>query len=304
MNQKKALPFIILFIVLVIVVGGYLIVRSLLNPVKPDDKSAVGILPLGTAVGPTAQAINPNPTALLEQGTNSAPLAVTLAITADPQTYDHAGQTITYTYIITNSGAVPIGPTQFIVNDTNLGAVLNCGEPNTLLAPTEKLTCSATRVITQADLDAGQVASNATVSAGGSQASAPANATITKNNTIQMNSSNLAQGTSLQHTVAAGEWLWQIARCYGADPKEVIQANAQLADVNQISPGDIVNVPNIGSKGAIYGPPCMGTYTVQAGDTWSSIAQKFGASIAVLQRANPGGLKVDQVLLIPLHSAS
>jgi uncharacterized repeat protein (TIGR01451 family) len=228
---------------------------------------------------------------------------LTLTKSADPQTFDHVGQKITYTYVITNSGNVTLGPAQFSVSDTGLDGPFDCGEPNTTLAPSETLPCSATYVITQADLDAASLMTSATVSGGGIQTSAPVSITITKGNSAPDQPSNLTQGTSIQHKVAAGEWLWQIARCYGADPKQVVQANLQLADADQISPGTSVSVPNIGSKGPVYGPPCLASYTVRSGDTWQSIAQKYGAATDVLQRVNPGGLAAGRVLIIPLHSA-
>jgi LysM repeat protein len=47
-------------------------------------------------------------------------------------------------------------------------------------------------------------------------------------------------------------------------------------------------------------PSTMSTYTVQAGDTFSSIAAKLGTTVAALEQANPGisptGLQVGQVL--------
>jgi LysM repeat protein len=42
---------------------------------------------------------------------------------------------------------------------------------------------------------------------------------------------------------------------------------------------------------------------VQSGDTWASLAQKYNADLAVLQKANPGGLVVGKQAKIPLNSA-
>jgi LysM repeat protein len=65
----------------------------------------------------------------------------------------------------------------------------------------------------------------------------------------------------------------------------------------------IVTVPRIGSAGRIYGPPCITFHTVQSGDTWASLAQRFNADEAVLRLANPGGLVVGRPAKIPLNSA-
>jgi LysM repeat protein len=233
---------------------------------------------------------------------------LTLTKTADPQTYDHVGQIITYTYVITNSGNITLNPAQFTGSDTAFEVPIACGEQNTRLAPKESLTCTATYTITQADMDAGSVTTSAVSSDNGDVISPAVSVTITRSGlggfALPTNPSNLTPGITIQHTVVAGEWLWQIARCYGADHKQVIQANSQLADPDEISPGMIVSVPNIGSAGIIYGPPCIWSYTVQDGDTWNSIASKYDADLIVLQRVNPDGLAAGVVVKVPIHSAS
>jgi LysM repeat protein len=118
---------------------------------------------------------------------------------------------------------------------------------------------------------------------------------------VTTNPGNLVRGSNIQHKVVAGEWLWQIARCYGADPQEVVRANPQLPYPAEISPDTTVNVPNIGSDGTIYGPPCVTVYTVKAGDTWTSIAQQFNADVVVLKMVNRDGLSGQ--LIVPRNSA-
>lgn len=113
---------------------------------------------------------------------------------------------------------------------------------------------------------------------------------------------NLTRGSTVQHRVAAGEWLSQIVRCYGATFREVRDANPQIADPNLISPSMTLIIPNIGSAGPIGGPPCITFHTVRPGDTWTSIAETYNAGLALLQRVNPGSLTVGTTLTIPLHS--
>jgi LysM repeat protein len=111
-------------------------------------------------------------------------------------------------------------------------------------------------------------------------------------------------GSTIQHKVVKGEWLWQIARCYGADPAKTLKANPQLSNPGFLSPDIIVTVPNIGSAGKIYGTPCVGTHTVQSGDTWNSIALTYNADPLVLQIVNKNVLTVGQAIIVPLNSAS
>ena len=85
--------------------------------------------------------------------------SLSLVKTANPMTYDHVGQVITYTYVVKNTGNVTFtAPVTIADNKTTV----TC--PSTLLAPGASLTCSATYTITQADLDAGHVTNAATAS--------------------------------------------------------------------------------------------------------------------------------------------
>jgi len=246
----------------------------------------------GTLSAPVTTTVNTVPNRIL-----------TLTKSASPTTYNTLGQTITYTYVVTNSGTLDIGPTQFVVTDTGIPTPLNCDNADKILAPNATITCSISFAVSQADMDAGTINTTATVSGGGVGPSQPASATLTKENT-----SNLTPGTTVQHTVLEGEWLWQIARCYGADPKQVVQANSQLPNPAMIKEGTIVSVPNIGSKGKIYQTnppiPCIAMHTVQAGETWASIAQKYNADLVVLQTVNQNNLGVGTVIKVPLNSAS
>ncbi|MDR0960373.1 MAG: DUF11 domain-containing protein [Propionibacteriaceae bacterium] len=72
-----------------------------------------------------------------------------------------AGETIDYTFVVTNTGAVTV--TAPAISDTKLalaGVTPTC--PSDPIAPGEKATCTATYPITQTDVDAGQVVNSAT----------------------------------------------------------------------------------------------------------------------------------------------
>lgn len=230
------------------------------------------------------------------------PTALTLTKTANPVTYDHVGQAVTYTYVITNNSAEALGPAQFTVSDTGISAPIHCGEATVTLASNATVTCSATYTISQADIDSASVSTSATASGGNTGASQSVSATITKS-AVNSNPANLIAGSTIQHQVRTGEWLWQIARCYGVDPNKVSAANPQLSNPAQISPNTTVSVPNIGSVGKIYGLPCVGTHTVQSGDTWNSIALQYNADSTVLQMVNANTLTVGRVIKVPLNSA-
>jgi uncharacterized repeat protein (TIGR01451 family) len=242
--------------------------------------------------------------------TPQASSVLRLTKTASTTTYNQVGQTITYTYIITNLGTVPLGPVQFTITDNKLGAAFNCGPANTTIAASQSLNCSAPYVITQADLSSPNLTNTATATGAG-HVSAPAMATITNQLLTQTPTTNITvtpapsgnytPGTTIQHPVDVGEWLFQIARCYGANINELIRANPQIRDPDIVLESDVVTVPSIGSMGPIYGPQCVVFHTFRTGDTWNSIAQQYNACLAVLQRVNPGGLTGS--IKVPRNSA-
>ena len=122
--------------------------------------------------------------------------AIHLAKSAAPTTYDHVGQVITYTYLITNTGNVTLGPAQFTVTDDHIngGAAFNCGPATTTLAPGGSVSCTATYSITQGDLDAGSVTNTATAHGAG-QTSNQAQATVTANQTPKISIDKTTNGS-------------------------------------------------------------------------------------------------------------
>jgi uncharacterized repeat protein (TIGR01451 family) len=100
----------------------------------------------------------------------SPPSSVTVTIPADPGlsilksaspgSFDTAGTTVHYSYLVTNTGNVTL--TGIKVNDLLPGlSAVAC--PSTTLSPGRDMTCTATYVTTAADLRAGSVANTATV---------------------------------------------------------------------------------------------------------------------------------------------
>jgi spore germination protein YaaH len=108
----------------------------------------------------------------------------------------------------------------------------------------------------------------------------------------------MVPGSTVRHIVSRGEWVLQIARCYGTSYSSVRNAN-YLPNPDYILPGWTLTVPNIGSQGRIIGPPCVVSYTVGAGDTWDSLAARYQTTTAILQKANPGALVVGHAIWVP-----
>lgn len=252
-----------------------------------------------------------------DQNTNTASATIqllenkvlTVTVTANPTTYTAANQQITYTYTIKNTGTTAIGPTQFVVRDDRNPNPINCGTNATTLPPNESVPCNAVYTTTTADVGVPQFVNTITASGGGAGSIQAATITITNSAFTGGGSApgSFTKGTNIQHNVVDGEWMIQIARCYGANIDATLKANPQVLDPDVIFPTERVTVPNIGSVTTIYGPPCVKFYTVKTGDTWESIANdpSHDASVAVLREANRDGtLTNGRVIKIPLHSKS
>ncbi len=71
-------------------------------------------------------------------------------VKSSPTTSLSAPQTVNYSYVVTNTGNVTV--TGIVLSDDNDNNNLSC--PQTTLAPTASMTCTATHTFTQAELDA------------------------------------------------------------------------------------------------------------------------------------------------------
>ena len=109
----------------------------------------------------TASGTPPTGAAVTATGTTTSTLTRTAGIALDKQagvpTGNTVGSTISYNFLVTNTGNVTL--TSVHVNDATVGTV-TC--PTTTLAPGASTTCTGLFVLDQAAIDAGHVANNAT----------------------------------------------------------------------------------------------------------------------------------------------
>jgi uncharacterized repeat protein (TIGR01451 family) len=119
--------------------------------------TATGLTPVGLSV-PPSQATVDLPLARAS-GLNLTKLADTSQLTSPPQ----AGQTVTYNFTVTNAGNVTASQVTVIDPLPGLSNLTYAWPgPAGQLAPGQTASAQATYQLTQADLDAGQVASTAT----------------------------------------------------------------------------------------------------------------------------------------------
>jgi lysozyme len=113
--------------------------------------------------------------------------------------------------------------------------------------------------------------------------------------------------TSPKHTVVAGDSFESIANKYGVTVRELVTANPQLLKTGeQLTVPVAVAIPseNGGSNGPAGGGPApQRSHTVKAGESLTSIAIKYGTTVAAIASLNNitniNNISIGQVLYIP-----
>ena len=128
----------------------------------------------------------------------------------------------------------------------------------------------------------------------------PGSASTTSGSASSASSSTSSTSTSSasgNYTVQAGDSYWRIANKYGISIQELQRLNG-TSDYT-LHPGQSIKVPGSGTNASASSnsssaststtsaaPAAGGSYTVQAGDSYWRIANKYGISISELQRLN------------------
>ena len=146
------------------------------------DAGSVVDTATATATPPSGPVVTSNPST----ATVTARLfpAVALLKTAQPAAVTSAGQTVTYRYLVTNTGNTTLTGVSAVdtaFSGSGTPPVVTC--PVTTLAPQASTTCTGPYVVTQADIDAGSIVDTATATgtppSGPPVTSAPSTATVT-----------------------------------------------------------------------------------------------------------------------------
>ena len=129
----------------------------------------------------------------------SANPSLALSKTVSPTTYNALGQTLTYTFTVTNDGNQTIGA--LAIADPMFSGANAATCAATTLAPTVKTTCTAQHIVTQADLDAGSIANTATAAGtapgGGAITSPPSSASASANQSAALSLLKTASPTTI-----------------------------------------------------------------------------------------------------------
>ncbi|AZH82480.1 DUF11 domain-containing protein [Plantibacter sp. PA-3-X8] len=122
-----------------------------------NSATATGTPPRGTPpVSPPSEVTIP--------ADDPAP-AITVVKSADPATIGAAGETVTYSFLVTNTGNVTLSDVSVVEGEFSGTGELSdvvCPPAAGSLAPQATVTCDASYTVTQADVDAGSVTNSAT----------------------------------------------------------------------------------------------------------------------------------------------
>lgn len=97
-------------------------------------------------------------------------------------------------------------------------------------------------------------------------------------------------GDAMEHRVAAGDTVRQVAAWLGADPWRVIRDNGLLND-ERLTEGLVLRVRRLPARPAMPPPTTTSVivHRVVAGDTLAAIARRYSTTVAAIQDANDMG---------------
>ena len=184
--------------------------------------------------------------------------SISMTKTAAPQIFTTLGETVSYSYVITNTGNVTI-TSALTISDDRI-ATVNCPAlPAGGLAPNAMLTCTATDTVTQDDLDSGSITNTASAT-DGSVTSPPATETVTAD---QMPELEMVKNALTADYDMAGDTV---------DYEYLVTNTGNVTITSAITVSDdkipTINCPTLpgGELAPTATLTCVGTYTVTQAD--------------------------------------
>ncbi len=234
-----------------------------------DANVAAGAI---TNIG-TASGTPPSGTMITASNSVTVPLAtIGLVKTASVANFDQAGQPISYSYTVTNTGEVEL--TDVVVDD-DLVAGITC--PTGTLAPNESVTCTGSYTTVAADVTAGEVTNSATAT-GTTPSQSKVTATVSL--TVPLAAIDLVKTADVSSYDQPGQ---PITYTYVAtNTGQVALAPVTVVDgMSGLSPLDCQNLPGLSPGQSIT---CTATYTTTQADvdrgSLSNIAIATGTPVS------------------------
>ncbi len=225
------------------------------------DLNAGSVTNIATA---SADGTTSNQDTVTVTGTQSP--ALTLVKSTTTTDFDSVGDTISYSYLVTNTGNVSLDGPVTITDDR---ATATCPNVNTVgnldaaLDPGEAVTCTATYTITQADLNAGSVTNIATASADGTTSNQD---TVTVTGT-QSPALTLVKSTTTTDFDSVGD---TISYSYLVTNTGNVSLDGPVTITDDRATATCPNVNTVGNLDAALDPgeavTCTATYTITQAD--------------------------------------
>ena len=194
--------------------------------------------------------------------------ALTIVKSATPTTVAAAGQTVDYSFVVTNTGNVTLNPV--VVNDTSFSgtgtlSAISC--PDTSLAVGEQETCTATYKVTQADIDAGKITNTATATGtppnGGTPVtSPPSTATVTANQSGSLTVVKTADPTTVNTAGQTVDYSFLVTNTGNVTLNPVVVNDTSFSGTGTLS---AISCPDA-SLAAGAAETCTATYKVTQAD--------------------------------------
>ena len=231
--------------------------------VTQDDLDAGKVMNTATATGnpPSGPPTTDTDTKTVPSDQNPG---VQLVKQASPQTVTRAGQVVTYTFVVTNTGNVTLSNAKVEDRDlpglTLATACANLGD----IAPAATASCTGTYTVTQDDIDAGKVTNTATVTANPPGDNPPVTDDDTKVVTVPQGPAiavnKVAAETRVSATTDVVHYTFTVTNT----------GNVKLTDVHLTDPlPGIVLDPGCATLGTLEpgeSAQCAGTYAVKQSD--------------------------------------
>ena len=224
--------------------------------VTQGDVGAGSVTNIATASASDSEGLVTSAPSSVTVAANSATSSISLTKSTTSTGYGAAGQTIPYSYLVTNTGTTTL--TGVAVTD-DLVPTVSC--PSGTLASGASETCTGTYTVTQGDVDTGSVTNIATASGIDPQStlvtSAPSSVTVAANSATS--SISLTKSTTSTGYSAAGQTI----------PYSYLVTNTGTTTLTGVGVSDDL-VPTVSCPSATLAPgaaeTCTGTYTVTQGD--------------------------------------
>lgn len=271
---------------------GVLAMVQLATPINPASTEE------GTMLTPADATIEPLPEIALEPTAVESDTVPTEAVPTITPTVELVSTEITVEETPTLTATIEITPTETITATETVSATAEAtitatatSEPTIEPTPTLRGTVRAVTP-TRTPIPSATPRPSATL---------PPTATVPPTETPRPT----ATSANRVYEVQSGDTLLAIALEFDVSVADILAANPGL-DAGSLQIGQEIIIPAAGSappQAQATATSATTTYTVQAGDTFGSIAADLGTTSAELQRLNPGvdptRLRIGQVIVVP-----